>query len=220
MNNLIGLAEKFTLTQPFLFASSTTVFAPPTSDTAIISVNNPIEGASQYTKDKIECENLLRQSKLEWSILRLSVVMNPTFRPTRASVHYGLLIAVDTPVEPIHVQDVATAFFHAAMSPHAAHKIFIIAGGEKVRMFYKDYIVNTLKVAIPTVTEKDVPWELFTGQKKNYLHWYDTKESQLLLDFQHKTFDDYSHDAKKALRWYEKLAIFLLGRKLARLYFR
>lgn len=216
----MALAEKFTATRPFVFASSTTVFAPPSSATAILDVNYPVEGGSQYTKDKIECEGLLRQSKLDWSILRLSVIMNPTFRPNKASIKYGLLIALDTPVEPIHVQDAATAFFHAATSPHVSHKTFIISGGERVRMMYKDYILGSLQSAVKNLTENDVPWELFTGKKKNYLHWYDTKESQLLLDFQHKTFEDFCQDAQRKMRWWEKLGALLLGKKLAKIYFK
>lgn len=219
MNNLISLTEKYCPRIPFVFCSSTTVFSPPDTPTQIIDTTHPIKGNSQYTKDKIECENLLKQSSLAWKILRLSVIMNPTFRPKKESIEYGLAISLDTLVEPVHVCDVATAILHAATSLDNSHKIFIIAGGGKNRMTYQDYIFGMLRAMIKDLTLNDVPWNLFTGQKKNYLHWYDTQESETLLKFQQKTFFDYCTDIQNEFYWWEKVAAFLLGKKLINKYF-
>lgn len=219
MHNMIALAENFTPAIPFVFASSTTVFAKPRDLTSPIDINHPVEGASQYTKDKIACEILLQHSKLDWRILRLSVVMNPTYRPNKASIKYGLLISLDTLVEPIHVKDAAIAFFHAVRSPNASHKIFIIAGGEKNRMTYQDYIFGILKCTFKDLKLEDISWHLFLGQKKNYLHWYDTRESQMILNFQQRTFKEYCVEVRNELRWWEKLAVFLLGKQIVKRYF-
>jgi UDP-glucose 4-epimerase len=219
MKNLISLTEKYTPSATFVFTSTVTVFCPPNKMSDIIDVNHPIEGSSQYTQDKIDCENLLQKSQLDWKILRLSVIMNPIFRAKAEAAKYGLLIDLNCLVEPVHSADVATAVLHASTFPNTSRKIFIISGGEKNRMTYREYIYGILKATMPNVKPEDVPWHNFTGQKKNYLHWYDTKESQALLQFQQRSFEDYSIDANKQLNWFEKLAASLLSKQIISRFF-
>jgi len=70
----------------------------------------------------------------------------------------------------------------------------IIGGGPSQQMVYEDMLrslFGTFGLPLP-------PQHKFS-EEPYPLHWYDTSRSQALLDFQHKTLDDYSKDLANQL---------------------
>lgn len=216
IKNLIAAAEKYAQKAVFVFSSSTTVFGPAARE-VLINEDYPVTPTSHYTQHKIECERLLQQSLLDWRILRFSMVLNPTFSPSRELLHFSFKIDLNTPVEPVHVKDVALAVLHALKRNEASRKIFIIAGGEKNRMFYKDIILKILSGIISNVKSSDIPWDKYKS-KPYYLHWYDTTKSQQILTYQNRTVDDYISDVRKSMPWWKRFLIPLFKKYVLRFY--
>lgn len=203
---LIQLTEQYAPTIPFVFSSSTTVFGDASPNEIYLTPEHPVKATSQYTSNKIECEALLQASSLDWRILRYSVIMNPTFVPNKDLVKFGFQIALNTRVEPVHVKDLATATYHALIKKEASHKIFIIAGGKCNQITYKEYITKVLIGSLGTLQPEDVPWDKFI-EKPYYLNWYDTTETQDILQFQTRTVDDLVLDMQALVPRWKKFVI-------------
>lgn len=212
---LIKLTEQYAPNIPFVFSSSTTVFGNASPNDIYLTPDHPTKATSNYTANKIECELLLKESSLDWRILRYSVIMNPTFVPNKELIKFGFQIALNTHVEPVHVKDLAVATYHALVKKEASHKIFLIAGGEKNRITYKEYITKVLMGSLGALQPEDVPWERFI-EKPYYLSWYDTTESQEILQFQTRSVDDLVLDMQALIPRWKKFMIARLQRLILR----
>jgi hypothetical protein len=106
---------------------------------------------------------------------------------------YG--IPLNNRLEVCHPEEVSLAIMNAIVNFQAAKgNTLIISGGPKGRMLYKDMIrgiLGVLRLPLP-------PARKFT-QRPFYLDYYDTSKSQLLLEYQHKTFGDYLGDYRGTL---------------------
>lgn len=210
---LVDLTVKYAPSAPFVFASSATVFGPPVNEEIYFDETHATQATSNYTQHKLECEQILKDSPLAWRILRFSAVMNPIYEPDRESMDFGKEIGLKVHLEPVHVEDVATALYHALTRDKAARKIFIISGGKKNQMTYKEYIFRSLSAIAEDMKESDIPWEKF-AENNQFLQWYDTTESQAILTYQSRSMDDYIRDMRAAMPWWKKLAVKILGKKV------
>jgi nucleoside-diphosphate-sugar epimerase len=179
---------------PFVFTSSVAVFGPTITATEPVSVEkNPPNPKDVYGQTKFKAETLIRESGMDCVILRLSAAMYTIF--DLADIHRLYDIPLDNRLEICHPEEVSLAIVNAiANFEDAKGNTLIISGGPKGRMLYKDMIRRILGVlGLPLP-----PARKFTEQPF-YLDFYDTSKSQLLLQYQHKTFGDYLGDYRGAL---------------------
>ncbi len=179
---------------PFVFTSSVAVFGPTIAATEPISVEeNAPDPRDVYGETKFKAEALIRESGIDCVILRLSAAMYTVFELSDVRRLYG--IPLNNRLEVCHPDEVSLAIANAIVNFEAAKgNTLIISGGPKGRMLYKDMIASilgVLRLPLP-------PARKFT-QQPYYLDWYDTSRSQLLLQYQHKTFGDYLGDYRGAL---------------------
>jgi nucleoside-diphosphate-sugar epimerase len=179
---------------PFVFTSSVAVFGPTTAATEPVSVEkNTPDPKDVYGETKFKAETLIRESGIDCVILRLSAAMYTVFEMSDVRRLYG--IPLDNRLEICHPDEVSLAVVNAIVNFETAKgNTLIISGGPKGRMLYKDMIgsiLGVLRLPLP-------PARRFT-QQPFYLDWYDTSKSQLLLQYQHKTFGDYLGDYRGAL---------------------
>ena len=179
---------------PFVFTSSVAVFGPTTAATEPISVEkNAPDPKDVYGETKLKAETLIRESGIDCVILRLSAAMYTVFELSDVRRLYD--IPLNNRLELCHPEEVSLAIVNAIVNFEAAKgNTLIISGGPKGRMLYKDMIgsiLGVLRLPLP-------PARKFT-QQPYYLDWYDTSKSQLLLQYQHKTFGDYLGDYRGAL---------------------
>jgi nucleoside-diphosphate-sugar epimerase len=179
---------------PFVFTSSVAVFGPTIAATEPISVEkNAPDPRDVYGETKLKSEALIRESGIDCVILRLSAAMYTVFEMSDVRRLYG--IPLDNRLEVCHPDEVSLAIVNAIVNFETAKgNTLIISGGPKGRMLYKDMIgsiLGVLRLPLP-------PARKFT-QQPYYLDWYDTSRSQLLLQYQHKTFGDYLGDYRGAL---------------------
>ena len=179
---------------PFVFTSSVAVFGPTTTATEPISVERNVPNPKDaYGETKLKAENLIRESGIDWVILRLSASMYTVMQASDLKRLYD--IPLDNRLEICHPEEVSLAIVNAIVNFESAKgNTLIISGGPKGRMLYKDMIrgiLGVMRLPLP-------PARKFTLQPF-YLDYYDTSKSQLLLQYQHKTFGDYLGDYRGTL---------------------
>ena len=181
-------------TLPLVFTSSAAVFGPSPKATKPISPEkNTPRPQGTYAETKFQAENLIKEAGIDYTILRLTVIMYLIFRVS--DMERMLTVPLENRVEFCHADDTARAILNAVRDFELVKgRTLVISGGPGQRILYKDMIGAILKVlGLPMP-----PADKFT-REPYYLDWYDTSTSQLLLQYQSKTFADYLDDYRQEL---------------------
>jgi nucleoside-diphosphate-sugar epimerase len=187
---IVSLVKESGRRIPFVYPSSVAVFGPRPDLTDCIHNNKvPCNPTSVYAKTKIQSENIIKESGIDYVILRLTAV--PYLRLTLSDAKAQMYtIPLKNRLEFCHPDDVALAMVNAVKSFQLVKgKTLIIAGGPSQQMLYEDMlraIFRTFGLPLP-------PQHKFASEPFP-LHWYDTSTSQELLKFQRRTLEDYSED--------------------------
>ena len=179
---------------PLIYTSSVAVFGPTPNAIEPISVGKNVpRPKGTYGETKFEAENLIKESGIEYLILRLTAVMYLTHEVGDLKRMFS--VPLNNRVEFCHPDDLALAMLSAVKNFDAVRgNTLIISGGPDQRMLHKDMVSSILgMMGLPLP-----PSGRFT-REPYYLDWYDTTKSQELLDFQRKTFSDYLNDYSKGL---------------------
>lgn len=198
---ILDLIKEKDSTIPLVYTSSVAVFGPSPGATEPISTEkNEPHPKGTYAETKFQAENLIKQAGIDYVILRLTATMYLIFKTS--DLKRMFTIPLHNRIEFCHADNTALAIRNAVENFAAVKgKTLVISGGPDQRMLYKDMIsaiLGVLGLPLP-------PSRKFT-KEPYYLDWYDTSESQELLRFQRKTFDDYLEDyAQELTRWYSPL---------------
>lgn len=166
------------------FSSSATVFGPTMHLTPPIPPDHPVNPDSVYAETKVTCENIVRDSGLPFTIFRFAAAQYLSIR--KGSFKQMRIIPPGNRIEFIHIRDIADAFLNTVGNEAARGKTFVLSGGPRCQMLYRDQIKRTLgALGLP-----DPDWSKFET-KPFALDWYDTSEAQRILNFQNRTFDDF-----------------------------
>jgi len=174
---------------PFVFTSSVTVFGPsPDASKPMNPDHNEPCPKGSYAETKFRAETVIRESGVDYAILRLTATMYLVFATSDLKRMYT--VPLDNRIEFCHPDDTATAILNAIKAfDQVKGRTLVISGGPAQRMLYKDMIRRMMGVMGLPVP----PARKFT-QEPYYLDWYDTGESQELLRYQRRTFSDYLRD--------------------------
>lgn len=185
----------------FLMASSAAVYGSrnPYRHPERITPDTPVDPIDQYGQDKVLAEAAIRASGLPYALYRLGGVVSPD---TMASFNGDYLVLVrsmprDNRIHAVDARDVALAFANGVdREATIAGKALLVGGNEtyvKLQRDLEDDMMAGLGVgrlgpsaSLPGDPGDDRGWS-FTG-------WFDTTESQALLDFQ-------EHDWHQTVAW-------------------
>jgi len=174
------------------FSSSATVFGPTNTETPPIRPDHPVNPTDNYTETKVKAEEIIRNSGLPWTIYRFAAAQYLSIR--KGNFSQMRIIPPDNRIEFVHIFDIADAFVNSVDNAETIGKTFILAGGPKCQMLYRDELLRTFGLlGFPAPN-----WKKFTDKPFN-LDWYDTSEAQRILRFQSRTFDDYLKDFRAGL---------------------
>jgi len=194
---LIAQMEASPTARRLVFASSQAVFGDVQDREPPLRVDTPLSPTDEYGRHKVACEEAIRQSRLQWSILRLAAVT--PIRLTGYSHDPAIMFefSPDARFEFIHPADAGTAFARAVACDAAIGKILNIAGGEKCRTTHYEFC-NDLMGAIGI---GPLPVEAFvrTGVRRFFGDWLDTEESQRLLQYQQRGLGEQQADMRADL---------------------
>lgn len=190
----------------FVQASSMAVYGSrnPYRFTDLLTPETPTLPSNVYGGHKLEAENIVRATDLEWSILRLSGVI--TLDPLVDygdfdSFYFGVVLPEDGRCHSVDARDVATAFT-AAVTTDAVREIFMIGGDDSHKALQRDVARSGMEAVglgamlfpgRPGDPDSDVDWYP--------LDWMDTTRSQQVLSFQRYTFSEAYGEISDRMGW-------------------
>lgn len=181
--NIIEAIKTMPKPARLVFSSSVSVYGRKFASPPPRRAAESVEPSDNYSRHKILCENMIRESGLEWSILRFPAV------PSLSAMGIDPVmfdIALETRIEFLDPRDAGLALANAVSSKEASGKILLIGGGKDSWLEYCDYVGRTLDA----VGIRRLPCEAF-GKEPFYTDWMDTEESERILKYQRYSFDDY-----------------------------
>ena len=187
-----------------VFASSLAVCGPRVPGGPPLTADQPTVATDNYTSNKAECEQLLRESGLRYVIFRIGVSVG--VRAAAGDLSRDVLrllfsINPDTRLEWVHPEDVALAQVRAIERPGAVGKTLMIGGGESCRLTFREFYGEMFEAT----GLGRFPFEAY-GSGPYYCDWLDTDESQSLLGYQRISFDEFIRQLRKASRFTRPLA--------------
>ena len=176
-----------------IFASTLDVYGHTSHLEPPRRVTDPVAATDEYTQHKIECEQLVRESGLRWSILRFADVPPIALRDPHPIM---FTIPLAQRIEMIHPRDAGLAVANAVASEEVCDRILNIGGGRRCQVTYGQY----LDALLDAMGIGPLPAEWFTT-KPYCTDWLDTDDSQRLLRYQRHGFDDVVREVAALLGW-------------------
>lgn len=172
-----------------IFASSISVYGDTTANTDLIGPDHPAAPIDIYAESKAVSENDLKASDLPYVNLRISAISIPAFLdpPEPWPFRPGQRI------ELVALSDLVTAMVSLVGVEEALGRTLIISGGATWRVTGEEYVQRWGEIM-------EIPLEEMDFQERpGWLNWYDTTESQKLLDYQQTTLDEFFKQLEAAV---------------------
>lgn len=190
---LIAQMEASPTAKRLVFASSIGIFGDVQDREPPLRVDTPVSPTDDYGRQKVACEQEIRESELRWSILRLAAVTPIHLQAQDPSIMFEF--SPDARFEFLHPADAGTAFARAVACEGSIGKTLYVAGGANCRMTYYDF-TNALMSAIG-IGPISIDAFLRTEPARFFGDWVDTEESQRLLQYQKRGLAEQLEDMKK-----------------------
>ncbi len=171
-----------------VFASSISVYGWGRFQGEPRRVGDPLNPCTQYAKQKVECEEMLRASRVPWTILRVGAAIEPgaSSKLTPLALRTMFAVSLDTRIEWVHPNDVGRAMANAASRPELRSQVLMIGGGPACRATQRDFFA----IAFESIGIGMLPEAAF-GRGGFEMDWMETGESERLLDFQRHSWADF-----------------------------
>jgi nucleoside-diphosphate-sugar epimerase len=203
---LVRAAEAMPSPPRFVHASSMAVYGSrnPHRFTELLTPETPLLASELYGCQKLEAENIVRSSGLEWSILRLSGVI--TLEPLIDygdfdSFYFGALMPEDNRCHSVDSRDVAAAFA-AAVTTDAVREIFMIAGDDSHKLLQVDFArASAESMGMGALLFPGRPGDPTSDSGWYPLDWMDTTRSQQVLSFQRYSRSQSYDEIRAKLGW-------------------
>jgi nucleoside-diphosphate-sugar epimerase len=202
---LIDAAEKLSAPARFVQASSIAAYGArnPHHTTDVLTADTPLRPSDTYGAHKVEAEQLVRDSGLEWVVLRLGGVLTaePRFDIDLDAIYFEASLPVDGRIQTVDVRDVARAFVAATTAPVIGETL-LIGGDDSHRLVQGDLVPATaaamgLVGGIPAGRkgnpDSDTDW--FATD------WMDTTRSVEALQFQRISWPQLLADTADRMGW-------------------
>jgi nucleoside-diphosphate-sugar epimerase len=203
---LVRAAEALPVPPRFVQASSNAVYGSrnPHRVTGPVTADTPPRPFELYSNTKFEAEQFVRDSRLEWLVLRLGGVLSPSIRalPLSAdSVFMESALPADGRVHTVDVRDVAAAFA-AAATVDVSREILLIAGDDSHKLLQRDLApALTAALGLPGVVPEGRPGDPDDDDNWFLTDWMDTARAQEVLGFQRHSWPTVLRDMRAQIGW-------------------
>jgi nucleoside-diphosphate-sugar epimerase len=197
---LVEVAQRLPERPRFVHASSVAVHGSRNPHhNRILTADSPLNPVDSYGAQKLAAEEIVRQSGLDWLILRLGAVVSTDVRSLPVSADVMFLewsSPSDGRINTVDVRDVAAAFA-AAVSSDVSREVLMIGGDESHRQLQGDMgpavaeamgLRNVYPRGRPGNPNDDSAWFV--------CDWMDTARAQEVLEFQHHSWPDMLADIR------------------------
>jgi len=188
-------------------ASSMGVYGPrnPHRCHDLLGADTPLRPFEVYGRQKAEAEQIVRSSRLDWTVLRLGGVLShePRAMGTGAdNAYFSSLLPTDSRLHTVDARDAAWALV-AATAADVVGEILLIAGDESHRI--RNWQVGATMMAAAGLGNTPPPGR--PGNPDNDDDWYpgadwmDTSRAQEALGFQRISWDQMIADYRHEVGW-------------------
>lgn len=194
--NLIAALESQSPNAFLLFTSSVATYGDRLKD-PYIRVGDELKPSygDNYGETKVQMEQLVQQSKLRWSIFRLSAIMGAQNHKISGLMFY---MPLDTPIEITTPSDTARALFRAIKhQDELDHKIFNLGGGEDCRTSYRELLQKNFEFF--GLGELDFPDKAFAERNYHCGLYADSDDLENILHFRKDSLADYYEAVRKSV---------------------
>ena len=150
-----------------------------------------ISPSDNYSRQKAECESMLRASSLDTVIFRIA--MTPPVAPGALSP-FVFDMHPDMRVEFTHPKDQALAICNSLVVGELAGRTLCLGGGERNRYRYREF----MNMAFGAMGFPPLPRSAF-GDALFLTDWVDSEESQAILDYQRRDAAQYFEEVSQEL---------------------
>lgn len=207
--NLIEGLKKFSPDAFLLYSSSISVYGDRVKDPWIKVSDKLIPSErDEYAITKIEAENLIKSSNLNYTIFRLTAIMgNNNHKASNIMFHMPL----DTKMEIATPSDTARAFIKSIYKTEKLNKhIYNLSGGEKCRISYKEFLSRSFLIfGLGNVAFIE---NSFATKNFHCGYYEDGDILNDILKFRENTLDDYFKNLEKSVPLVQKIAAKLFRR--------
>lgn len=193
--NLVGAIRSCQPRAKLVFTSSFHVYGRTQDCPPVRSVSDAVQATEHYSQHKIECEDIIKESGLTWTIFRLAAAL-----PVAIQLDAGMFdVPLDNRMEFVHTRDVAAALACGVSHSGIWHRVLNVGGGPTCHYVYREIASRILE----RVGVGMLPDSAF-GMVPFPTDWLDTAESQRLLKYQQRDLSHYLDDMSVALgyrRW-------------------
>ncbi|BDB43599.1 MULTISPECIES: NAD-dependent epimerase/dehydratase family protein [Mycobacterium] len=203
---LLQAAERLPNPPRFVHASSGSVYGSrnPHRHPEPVTADTPTRPCELYGGQKLEAEQLVRASNLDWVMMRLGGVLSVDLSATpftKDTLYFGSAMPADGRVHCIDSRDVATAFA-AATEADVVGETLLIAGDDSHRLL-QGGIGSALAAAhgMPGAMPAGLPGNPDSDDDWYPNDWMDTARAQQLLKFQHYSWPDMLAEIRDRAGW-------------------
>jgi nucleoside-diphosphate-sugar epimerase len=202
---LINAAETLPVPPRFVQASSVAAYGArnPHRIGDVLTADTPLRPSDIYGAHKVEAEQLVRGSALDWVVLRLGGVLTsePRFDVDLDTIYFEASLPVDGRIQTVDVRDVARAFVAATTAPVIGETLLI--GGDDSHRHVQGDIAPASAAAMGLVG--GIP----AGRKGNpdsdadwfATDWMDTARSTEVLKFQRVSWSQMLTELADRMGW-------------------
>ena len=180
-SHLVRALESLAPQAVLVFSSSVSTYGDTTQEPPPVQLSHARRAIDVYAESKIAGEQIVRNSRTSWVILRIAGIAVPAFQEPPAIWPF----MPEQRVELVHRDDVVTAIHHAAAARTVRGKILNIAGGITWQMTGREYVARLYDLM--GVPLEDATFRTSPG----WVDWYDTEESQQLLNYQQTPYESF-----------------------------
>jgi nucleoside-diphosphate-sugar epimerase len=202
---LVDAAKALPAPPRFVQASSVAAYGArnPHHVSDVLSAETPLRPCDIYGAHKVEAEQLVRTSGLDWVVLRLGGVLTtePRFDVDLDTIYFEASLPIDGRIQTVDVRDVARAFVAATTAPVIGETLLI--GGDNSHRLVQGDIGPSVAAAMGLVG--GIP----TGRRGNPdsdgdwfgTDWMDTTRSAEALDFQRVSWPQLLAETAGRMGW-------------------
>lgn len=186
--NLVNALEELSPDAFLIYSSSVACYGDRNKNPDIYTTDplKPSVG-DEYAVTKIKAEKIIRESKLNWTIYRLSAIMGiGNHKMSKLMFHMPL----ETIMEICTIRDTARAFVNSiGKKDQLVDKTFNLGGGESCRITYEDFMSRAFEAY--GMGKVDFPPNSFAKINFHCGNYADGDLLEAILHFRSDTIDTY-----------------------------
>jgi nucleoside-diphosphate-sugar epimerase len=203
--SLVRSAQSLSQPPRFVQASSTAVYGArnPHRTNDLLRPCTPTRPCDNYGTHKVEAEKIIRDSGLQWLILRLGGVAFTEFRldMNRDLLFFEGMLPTDGRIQTVDVRDVAAALV-SATTVDVTGEVLVIGGDDSHRNMQGDLVpAVTRAIGLADVLPAGRPGDPGSATDWFATDWMDSSRAQSLLSFQRHSWPDMLAEMAENVGW-------------------